>query len=47
VHSTPLYREALDGDWEQVSADGRRNRAGDLFRVGESGPFFRTSVRGG
>lgn len=42
-----LYRETLDGDWETVGADGRRARSGDVYRIGESGPFFRISSRVG
>lgn len=42
-----LYRETLDGDWEAVAGEGRRARPGDVYRVGENGPFFRISLQGG
>ncbi|MCP4702885.1 MAG: VWA domain-containing protein [Gammaproteobacteria bacterium] len=42
-----LYRETLDGDWENVAQEGRRARPGDIFRISERGPYFRISVRGG
>ncbi len=41
-----LYRETLDLDWEHVSLEGRRGRAGDVFRIGDNGPYFRLSTRG-
>lgn len=41
-----LYRETLDGDWEVVAQDGRRVRPGDIFRIGDKGPYFRIAVRG-
>lgn len=41
-----IHRETLDGDWEPVPAAGRMARGGDVFRVGERGPYFRvTSAR--
>jgi hypothetical protein len=42
-----LYRETLDGDWESVEPEGRRARGGDVYRIGEGGPFFRISARAG
>lgn len=42
-----LWRETIDGDWDSVRAQGRRARAGDVYRVGEQGPFFRISVQRG
>lgn len=44
---TSLFRETLDGDWESLGADGRRARSGDVYRIGESGPYFRISSRAG
>ncbi len=41
-----LYRETLDLDWEQVPSQGRRGRAGDVFRISDNGPYFRLSTRG-
>ena len=43
-----LLYETLDGDWEPVAVDGRRARAGDIFRVGplDEGILFRISLRG-
>lgn len=41
-----LYRETLDGEWEVVAQDGRRVRPGDIFRIGDNGPYFRIAVRG-
>jgi hypothetical protein len=42
-----LYRETLDGDWETVAPEGRRARPGEVFRVGEQGPYFRIALQGG
>ena len=42
-----LHRETLDGDWENVAESGRRIRAGDVYRIGEAGPFFRISTHRG
>ena len=42
----PLYRETLDGDWENVAQERRRVRPGDIFRIGEKGPYFRIAVKG-
>jgi hypothetical protein len=42
-----LSRETLDGDWEAVDSEGRRTRGGDVYRIGDSGPFFRISFRAG
>ncbi len=41
-----LGRETLDGTWEPVGPAGRRARAGDVYRIGESGPYFRVASRG-
>ena len=41
-----LFRETLDGAWESVSPEGRRIRQGEVYRVGERGPFFRVANRG-
>jgi hypothetical protein len=46
VKGNPLYRETLDGEWEVVAQDGRRVRPGDIFRIGDNGPYFRIAVRG-
>lgn len=35
-----LFRETLDGDWESVPPAGRTGRAGDVYRVGDGGPYF-------
>lgn len=42
-----LFRETLEGDWEGVPPDGRRARAGDVFRIGDRGPFFRIATHRG
>jgi len=42
-----LWRETLDGDWDRMPAQGRRARAGDVYRVGENGPFFRIATHRG
>ena len=44
--SQSLHRESLDGDWENVAPQGRRVRAGDVYRIGDKGPYFRISTRG-
>ena len=41
-----LFRETLHGDWEPVPPEGCRCRAGDVYRVGSHGPFFRIAARG-
>ncbi len=41
-----LFRETVDGDWETVPAQGGRIRAGDIYRVGDKGPYFRIAVKG-
>jgi hypothetical protein len=40
-----LFRETTDGEWESVSPEGRRAISGEVFRIGESGPYFKISVR--
>jgi hypothetical protein len=41
-----LFRETLEADWENVVAQGRRARAGDVYRIRERGPYFRIATRG-
>lgn len=41
-----LFRETLQGDWELVPSAGYQCRAGDVYRVGNHGPYFRIAVRG-
>jgi len=41
-----LFRETLEGDWESVPVPGRRARGGDVYRIGERGPYFRIATRG-
>ncbi len=41
-----LYRETLDTDWETVAVQGRHARAGDVYRIGDRGPYFRIATRG-
>lgn len=41
-----LFRESLDGDWEAVPPQGRRARPGDIYRIGDRGPYFRISTKG-
>lgn len=45
--SQALHRETLDGDWENVAAQGKKTRAGDVYRVGDNGPYFRISTHRG
>lgn len=40
-----LYRETLEGNWEPVLPEGRRAGGGEVYRVGETGPFFRVTLR--
>lgn len=40
----PVLRETLDGDWEALPAEGKRVRAGDIFRIGDRGPYFRIAI---
>ncbi len=42
-----LYREVGLNEWETVHQNGRRTGHGETYRVGESGPFFRVSLRVG
>lgn len=42
-----LYRDGGDGDWDEVPEQGRRIRGGELYRIGERGPFFQTATRMG
>jgi len=42
-----LYREDMDGDWEDVPQGGRRARGGDVFRVGQDSFYFTISMSGG
>ncbi|HEX2835302.1 MAG TPA: choice-of-anchor X domain-containing protein [Thermoanaerobaculia bacterium] len=41
-----LSRETLGADWEIVPADGRKARGGDVYRIGDRGPYFRIATRG-
>ena len=41
-----LYRELLDGDWDPVESGGRTVRPGEVFRVGDRGPYVRIATRG-
>ncbi|MBV9494355.1 MAG: hypothetical protein JOZ54_08910 [Acidobacteria bacterium] len=41
-----LYRETLEGDWEGIPAIGSRARGGDVYRIGDRGPYFRIATRG-
>jgi len=45
ARGTALFRETLDGEWEPVPPEGRSTRGGDVYRVGERGPFFRITSR--
>jgi hypothetical protein len=47
VNGRSLCRETLEGDWDAVPPEGRRARAGDVYRVGERGPFFRIASERG
>jgi hypothetical protein len=42
-----LARETLEGGWEPVAPPGRRVRAGDVYRIGDRGPFFRITTHRG
>jgi hypothetical protein len=42
-----LFRETLEGDWESIPPDGQRARAGDVFRIGDRGPYFRIATHRG
>ena len=42
-----LYRETIEGNWEPLPVGGRRAGGGEVYRVGDEGPFFRISVRQG
>jgi hypothetical protein len=43
--SRALYREEGLGEWEQIPPNGRRASMGEIYRVGDNGPFFRLSMR--
>ncbi|MEN8220193.1 MAG: hypothetical protein ABFS56_28355 [Pseudomonadota bacterium] len=38
-----IFRETLDGDWEATTK--QKARSGDIYRIGEKGPYFRIAVR--
>jgi hypothetical protein len=40
-----LYREDAAGDWTQVPTQGEQTRPGEVYRIGDTGPFFRLSAR--
>lgn len=40
-----LYREDIGGDWTEIAADGEIARMGEVYRIGDTGPFFRLSAR--
>lgn len=41
-----IFREVQPTEWEQISAEGRVARAAVVYRIGETGPFFRLSSSG-
>lgn len=43
--SRALYRDIGVNEWDQVAHTGRRASQGEIYRVGDSGPYFRISVR--
>jgi hypothetical protein len=43
---TALFRETAGGEWEPVSAKGRRTSGSDIYRMGDNGPYFRVVRRG-
>lgn len=45
VNGCTIYRETIDTNWEPIPFTGRRASSGEVYRIGESGPFFRVSVR--
>ncbi len=45
ITGTNLFRENLDGDWESIETLGQRSRPGDVYRIGENGPYFRIATR--
>ncbi len=40
-----LFREDSLGDWVQLPQDGELARPGEVYRIGEAGPYFRLSAR--
>lgn len=42
-----LFRQDLGAAWEEVSLEGERVRAGEVYRIGDQGPFFRIALRVG
>jgi hypothetical protein len=43
--SRALYREVGVDEWESMPPAGRRAGQGEIYRIGESGPYFRISTR--
>jgi hypothetical protein len=43
IKGSNIFRETLDGDWE--GATKQKARAGGIYRIGETGPYFRIAVR--
>jgi hypothetical protein len=41
-----LFRETVAADWESVPAQGRRARGGEIYRIGDRGPYLRIATRG-
>lgn len=46
TRGSALSRQTLDGDWEAVDPQGRRARLGDIYRIGDKGPYFRITLQG-
>ena len=42
-----LFRQDLGAAWEEVSPEGERVRAGEVYRIGDQGPYFRIALRVG
>jgi hypothetical protein len=43
--SRALYREVGVDEWDPMPPAGRRTGQGEIYRVGETGPYFRISTR--
>lgn len=40
-----IFQATIDGDWKSIGEKGQRANAGDVFRIRETGPFFRISSK--
>ncbi len=42
-----LFRQDFGSAWEEISPEGETVRAGEVYRIGDGGPYFRIALRVG